>query len=232
MLGSLIGEAYLSHPKFYVAVDCVIFGYEEGKLKLLVYPRRFEPSYHSWSLMGGFVQEKETMDEAALRVLKLTVGLKDIYLEQLGGFSDPQRDPGARVISMAYYALVRLSEHDTKFIEKNGAKWCAIDELPELVFDHQQMVDKALERLQLKATYNLIGSELLPKFFTLTDMINLYNAVFQRTFDQGNFRKKITKLNILEKTTIKETNSSKRGAFYYKFKQNLNHDNYDRIVKN
>ncbi len=225
-------EAYNVHPKFHVAVDCVIFGYEDDELKLLIYPRRFEPSYRDWSLMGGFVQESESMDAAARRVLELTVGLKDIFLEQVRGFSDPSRDTGDRVISMAYYALMRIDEFDKSLVAPYGGQWCPLNELPNLIFDHAQMVEEALQRLQFKATYELIGKELLPELFTLTQLNNLYNAIFQKTFDQGNFRKKIASLNVLERTSLKQTTTSKRGAYFYKFKDDVDHSDYDRIVKN
>jgi len=218
-------------PKHHVAVDCVIFGYEEDELKLLLYPRRFEPHYHDWSLMGGFVQHNESMDSAARRILNLTVGLEDIYLDQVGGFSEPERDPGARVISMAYYSLIRINEYDKDLVAQKGGKWFSIKELPELVFDHKQMVENALKKLQHKATYELIGKDLLPELFTLTQLNNLYNAIFLRNFDAGNFRKKIASLKVLQRLSTKETDTSKRGAYFYKFKDIIDHNGYDRIVK-
>jgi len=227
----LISEKYTRHPTYYVAVDCVIFGYEDDQLKLLVYPRRLEPSYLQWSLMGGFVGADESLEEAARRVLKLTVGLDNIFLEPVVPFSAPGRDPGGRVISMAYYALIRINEHDKKLTDTHGGQWMPIDDVPELVFDHNKMVEQALEKLRHKASLQLIGKELLPELFTLTQLNNLYNAIFQREFDQGNFRKKIASLKVLKQTDIKQTNTSKRGAFYFKFKEDVNHDAYDRIVK-
>jgi len=223
--------SYNEHPKFHVAVDCVIFGYENDEVKLLLYPRRFKPSYQDWSLMGGFVQENESMDMAARRVLKLTVGLENIYLDQVGGYSNPKRDPGGRVISLAYYSLIRINEHDKDLVNQYGGKWFPISKVPELVFDHSQMVKDALAKLQQVATYKLIGKELLPECFTLTQLNNLYNAIFQRTFDAGNFRKKLASLKILKKQATKQTDTSKRGAFYYKFSHDADSISYDRIVK-
>jgi len=220
-----------NQPKYHVAVDCVIFGYEDDELKLLLYPRRFEPHYHDWSLMGGFVQDGESMDSAARRILKLTVGLEDIYLDQVGGFSEPERDPGGRVISMAYYSLIRINEYDKDLVAQRGGKWFSISGFPTLVFDHAEMVENALKKLQHKATYELIGKDLLPDSFTLTQLNNLYNAIFQRNFDAGNFRKKIASLKVLDRMTTKQTDTSKRGAFYFRFKENIDHNIYDRIVK-
>ncbi|MDZ7605716.1 MAG: DNA mismatch repair protein MutT [Cyclobacteriaceae bacterium] len=222
---------YSVHPKFPLAVDCVVFGYEKDELKLLLYPRLFEPAKGMWSLMGGFVGENESLDAAVNHVLKMTVGLENIYMEQVGAFSEPTRDPGGRVISIAYYALIRIDEHDTDLVGEKGGKWWPITSIPELIFDHNQMVDNALRKLQNNATFNLIGKDLLPHHFTLTQLNNLYNAIFQRNFNAGNFRKKLTSLNALEKLSEKETVSSKRGAFYYKFKTNTEDIQYDRIVK-
>lgn len=222
---------YSQYPKFHVAVDCVIFGYENEELKLLLYPRVFEPLKGKWSLMGGFVREKESMDEAALRVLKDRVGLENIYLEQVGGFSGINRDPGGRVISMAYYALIRIDEHDRDLANEFGAIWWPVTNLPEMVFDHNEMVDQGLKLLQRKASIDLVGRELLPEKFTLTQLNNLYNAIFQKQFDAGNFRKKLSTLNMLEKLKVKDTSSSKRGAFYYKFKEKPETHHIDRIVK-
>jgi len=222
---------YDKYSKHYVAVDCVIFGYEDDVLKLLLYPRSFEPSLGKWSLMGGFVGEKESMDKAALRVLKQTVGLDKIFMEQVQGFSEPDRDPGGRVISMAYYALIRIDQHDKELVRKHGAHWWPITQLPDLIFDHNKMIEKALERLQRKASLDLVGKELLPDLFTLTQLHNLYNAIFQKQFDAGNFRKKIASIDVLERTSHKDTSNSKRGAYYFKFKRAPSHENSERIVK-
>lgn len=224
-------DLYSEHPKIPVAVDCVIFGYEDDELKLLLYPRRFAPHKGEWSLMGGFVQENESMEDTVERVLQLTVGLENIYVDQVGAYSDPTRDPGGRVISMAYYALIRIDEHDRALVDRKGGKWWPIIERPDLIFDHNNMVEDALERLQNKATFKLMGKELLPKYFTLTQLNNLYNAIFQRKFNAGNFRKKLASLDVLDKLKTKDTNSSKRGAYFYKFKKEPKKGQYERIVK-
>ncbi len=223
--------SYIIHPKYHVSVDCVIFGYEHDELKLLLYPRRFTPSEGEWSLMGGFVQENESLEMTSARVLKQTVGLENIFMEQVGGFSDPNRDPGDRVISMAFYALIRINEHDRELVNVNGARWWSITDAPPLIFDHSKMVQQALEKLQQIASYKLIGKELLPELFTLTQLHNLYNAIFQRNFDAGNFRKKLASLNVLERTAIKETSTSKRGAYLYRFTPQSDLILQPRIVK-
>jgi ADP-ribose pyrophosphatase YjhB (NUDIX family) len=224
-------ELYQIHPRYHVAVDCVILGYQDDEIKLLLYPRSFEPYKGKWSLLGGFVQENESADEAAARILKQTTGLEQIFLEQVAVFSNPNRDPEARVISLAYYALIRIDLHDEERVKENGAYWIPINKLPNLIFDHQQMFEKALVKLQQKAGYSLCGSELLPEMFTLIQLRKLYEAIFQREFDPGNFRKKILSLNALEKMNEKDVSESRKGAFYYKAKSNMDEIGIDRIVK-
>ncbi len=224
-------ELYSNHPKYFVAVDCVIFGYRNEELCLLLYPRGFEPSRGSWSLMGGFIQNNESSDDAAKRVLKQTTGLKEIFMEQVETFAQPTRDSEARVISIAYYALSRMDEPDEKCIREHGAHWWPITTLPELIFDHEQMTRKALIKLQQKSGYNLVGKELLPERFTLMQLRKLYEAIFQREFDAGNFRKKILSLNILQRLDIKNYSESKKGAFYYKCQNSESEKIFDRIVK-
>jgi ADP-ribose pyrophosphatase YjhB (NUDIX family) len=199
-----------------VAVDCVILGYQDEEIKLLLYPRSFEPYKGNWSLLGGFVQDDESADEAAARILKQTTGLEQIFLEQVASFSEPGRDPEARVISLAYYALIRIDLHDEECVKENGAYWLSINKLPKLIFDHEEMFEKSLIKLQQKAGYSLVGSELLPGMFTLIQLRKLYEAIFRREFDPGNFRKKILSLDVLEKLEIKDASESKKGAFYYR----------------
>lgn len=224
-------ELYKGHPRHYVAVDCVILGYQDEEIKLLLYPRSFEPYKGKGSLLGGFVQENESADEAAARILEQTTGLKQIYQEQVAAFSDPHRDPEARVISLAYYALIRIDLHDEERVKENGAYWVSVRKLPQLIFDHQQMFEKALVKLQQKASYSLCGSELLPEKFTLIQLRKLYEAIFQKEFDPGNFRKKMLSLGVLEKLNEKDASESRKGAFYYKVKSNDVDKEVDRIVK-
>ena len=224
-------ELYKIHPQHYVAVDCVIMGYQDEEIKLLLYPRSFEPYKGKWSLLGGFVQDNESADDAAARILKQTTGLEQIFLEQVASFSEPNRDLEARVISLAYYALIRIDLHDEDRVKENGAYWVSINKIPNLIFDHQEMFEKALVKLQQKAGYSLCGSELLPEMFTLIQLRKLYEAIFQREFDPGNFRKKILSLGVLEKLSVKDASESRKGAFYYKAKSNIGEIDVNRIVK-
>ncbi|MBN2744327.1 MAG: NUDIX hydrolase [Marinilabiliaceae bacterium] len=227
----MLSQSYKQYPKHYVAVDCAIFGYEEGEIKLLLYPRGFEPSIGKWSLMGGFVQEDESLEQAAFRVLLQTTGLRDIFLEQVAAFSKPDRDPGARVISMTFVALIRIDKHDKDLVRENGAHWWPVTKLPAMVFDHLEIVEKALDFLQQRAANELIGRELLPDMFTLMQLRNLYEAIFQRPFDPGNFRKKALSLDVLERLNVKNTTESKKGAFYYRFVKDAGDKKVERMVK-
>ncbi|MBA7553955.1 hypothetical protein ES705_46560 [subsurface metagenome] len=219
------------YPKQHVAVDCIIFGYEDDKLKLLLSQRKFEPAKGKWSLMGGWVAENETVEKAAERVLFQITGLKDIYLEQVHVFSKPQRDPGGRVISTAFYAMIRIDKHDKDLVEEHGARWWKFDRQPNLIFDHNQMVKYAHEKLKLKASYELIGANLLPGKFTILQLRTLYQAIFQRQIDPGNFRKKIFSLKVLERLNDKNTSDSKKGAYYYQFRKYTEELVNERIVK-
>ena len=131
---------YNINPQFYVSVDCIIFGFDKGSLKLLLLKRNFEPAKGSWSLMGGFVQDGESVDDAAKRVLAELTGLENVYMEQVGTFGEVDRDPGERVISVAYYALININEYDRNLVQQHNAHWAEINEIPPLVFDHPQMV--------------------------------------------------------------------------------------------
>ena len=140
---------YTGYPKIHVAVDCVVFTYDNGQLKVLLYPRNLEPYKGDWSLMGGFVANQESLEDAARRVLLQTVGLHDIFLEQVAAFSQPDREPTERVISMAFYALICNDSHNSELVEAHKGEWFPITDLPLLVFDHKNMIDIALQRLQI-----------------------------------------------------------------------------------
>jgi 8-oxo-dGTP diphosphatase len=223
-------EYYHGQHKYLLAVDCVVFGYEKDELKLLLYPRGFEPVKGKWSLMGGFVQEQESCKEAACRILLQTTGLGNIFLQEVGTFSDPLREPFTRVISVGWYALIRIHKHDLDLVREHGAVWWPISALPELIFDHSEMIRKAMIRLQQKARYSLVGSELLPEKFTLLQLRKLYEAIYQRDFDPGNFRKKILSLELLERTEEKNFTESRKGAYYYIIGNNVKETETDRIV--
>jgi len=222
-------KLYSEHSKFYNAVDCIIFGYDvtEKEIKLLLLKRSFEPAKGKWSLAGGFIKPDESLNAAASRVLLSLTGLKNVYMKQLYSYGDINRDPGARVISTAYWALIKIKDIDKNLSKINCAHWQSMNNLPDLIFDHKDMVTRALCELQTQIKIKPIGFELLPEKFTLVQLLDLYEAIYQRTIDKRNFRKKILMMNILEKLDEKEKVTSKKGAFYFKFIK----ENYKKLVR-
>jgi 8-oxo-dGTP diphosphatase len=223
-------KLYSGHPGHLVAVDCIVFGYDilEKEIKLLLIKRSFDPAKGLWSLAGGFVEENESLDQAASRVLCKLTGLEIIYLEQFYSYGEIERDPGARVISIAYFALIAIRDIDEELTERNGAHWRSIARLPDLIFDHNAMVKRALTNLHNQLKVKPVGFELLPEKFTLVQLQDLYEAIYQRKVDKRNFRKKILSMGILEKLEEKEKEKSKKGAYYYKF----NEEEYKRLKLN
>ncbi|MCD8092463.1 MAG: NUDIX domain-containing protein [Bacteroides sp.] len=210
---------YSSNPKFYVAIDCIIFGFNEGELSLLLLKRNFEPAMGEWSLMGGFVQDGESVDDGTKRVLNELTGLDNVYMEQVGTFGEINRDPGERVISIAYYALININEYDWELVQQHNAFWVNINDLPDLIFDHPQMVEQARKLMQQKASTEPIGFNLLPKLFTLSQLQSLYEAIYGEAIDKRNFRKRIAEIDYIEKTDKIDKTGSKRGAALYKFNE-------------
>jgi ADP-ribose pyrophosphatase YjhB (NUDIX family) len=221
---------YSKHSKILVAVDSIIFGFNENdhELKLLLLKRNFEPAKGEWSLMGGFVNPTESLDTAAKRIVLQLTGLEDVYMEQLYAFGEPCRDPGGRIISVSYFSLIKINDHDRKRAKENGASWISLSEIPELIFDHTIMVEKALRKLRIRARTQPIGFELLPEKFTIPQIQRLYEAIYQTPFDKRNFRRKLLAMGLLEKLNEKEKETSKKGAFYYQF----NKEKYKELVQN
>jgi 8-oxo-dGTP diphosphatase len=217
---------YSDKQKVYVAVDCIIFGFDNENLKLLLIKRDFEPGKDQWSLMGGFLHEDESLDHSAQRILKKLTGLGNIFLEQLYTYGETHRDPGARVLSVAYYALIRTEDYDETLGDKYGAKWFKISKVPQLVFDHNELADKALRRLKRKSRTEPIGFNLLPEKFTIPQMQSLYEAINQEKLDKRNFRRKILSMNLLTKLEEKERENSRKGAYLFRFDKKK----YDELV--
>jgi len=218
---------YQEQVKFYVAVDCIILGFNNNELNVLLYKRNFEPMKGEWSLMGGFVRSDESLDEAATRVLTDCTGIDTIFMEQIGAYGDITRDYGERVISVAYYALVNMNDFSEVLLEQYNAKWTKVTGVPQMIFDHKLMLTDALSRLKRKAATRPIGFNLLPEKFTLPQLQCLYEAIYQTPLDKRNFRKKLNAMDILEKLDEKDKKNSKRGAFYYMF----NKEKYDRLLE-
>lgn len=210
---------YKKYDRFLLAIDCIIFGFDGARLKALLIKRGFSPEQGKWSLMGGFVKEGEGVDDAASRILYQLTGLDNVFMEQLHCFGDVGRDPGGRVISIAYYALIRLEDYNTSLLQEHEARWFDLNRVPPLIFDHKKMLKLAKERLQQKVVNHPVGFALLPDKFTLPQLQALYEAIYEAPLDKRNFTKKILSLQILNKLNEKEKTTSRKGAFYYVFDQ-------------
>ncbi|HZL08511.1 MAG TPA: NUDIX domain-containing protein [Prolixibacteraceae bacterium] len=221
---------YSEHEKFHVAVDSIIFGYDEDErdLKVLLLKRNFQPAKGEWSLMGGFLKNDEAIDDAAKRILNQLTGLTDVYMEQLYTFGEVERDPGAHILSVAYFALIKINSSDLELVKNHGATWIPISSMPKLIFDHSAMIDRALKKLQIRARTQPIGFELLPDKFTIPQLQGLYEAIYNKTLDKRNFRRKLLSMDLLEKQEEKEKESSRKGAWYYRFDQKKYEDLLNR----
>jgi 8-oxo-dGTP diphosphatase len=215
-----------------LTVDIVVFGfdseYSDDDLKVMLIQRDLVPFEGGWALPGGFVRVDETLDDAARRELAEETGLKDIYLEQLYTFGAIDRDPRERIVTVAYYALVNLEGHDVQAsTDARNAAWFALSDLPELAFDHQQILDTAHQRLRGKVRYQPIGFELLPDRFTLRQLQHLYEVILDRELDKRNFRKKVLAMEIVKETKEIEKDVAHRAARLYRFDKRT----YDRLTK-
>jgi 8-oxo-dGTP diphosphatase len=208
---------YKNIDPLYLAVDCIIFGFDGNDLKVLLIKRGFEPEKGKWSLMGGFINKDESVDDGAKRVLHNLTGLEDIFMKQLHVFGEIGRDPVARTVSVSYYALVNIHDYDNKLVREHEAHWFTVNKIPDLIFDHKEMITKAIESLKKDAKYSPVRFELLPKKFTLPQLKRLYDCIMGKDHDVRNFSKKILSTGMLIKLNEKDNNSSKKGAFLYRF---------------
>ena len=208
---------YSEHSKVWVSVDCIIFGFEADKLKLLIGRRQMDPGRGEWSLYGGFVGNDESLSEAASRVVFQLTGLKKLYLRQVGPYRAIDRDPGERVISVAYCALINVKDYDDKLREKYNLEWVSLPDLPQLYSDHNRMVNDAIGQLRRRINTEPISFNLLPDLFTLTQLQHVYEAVLENEIDKRNFRKRIKQIDFIEKTELIDKLTSKRGAALYRF---------------
>ena len=198
-------QYYSEHSQVWVSVDCIVFGFEDNKLKLLIGRRHMDPGRGEWSLYGGFVKNDESLEDAASRVLQDLTGLNKIYMKQVGAFGAIDRDPGERVISVAYCALINVKDY----------------ELPRLYSDHNIMVQKAITMLQRRINTEPLSFNLLPDLFTLTQLQHVYEAILGEEIDKRNFRKRIKQIDFIEKTELIDKLTSKRGAALYRFNKKM-----------
>jgi ADP-ribose pyrophosphatase YjhB (NUDIX family) len=221
---------YQKQTRFLFAVDCIIFGFDGQAIKLLLIQRGFEPEKGRWSLMGGFVQANESAEDAAVRILKSLTGLEGVYLEELNVFSVPRRDPIERTISVAYFALIDIHQYEKQLTGEYHPEWVPLNKIPDLIFDHSNMVALAKEKLKYRAVFHPILFELLPDKFTLPQLLNLYQEIFNITFDKRNFIRKLLATGFLIRQKDKEKTSSKKGAFYYKLNKKKYKAHFHEII--
>ena len=208
------------YPRPALTVDCVVFGMDEGDLKVLLIKRGVEPFLGKWALPGGFVRMEESLEEEA--------GIRPSHMEQLYTFGEPGRDPRGRVVTVAYFALVKLSDHRVHAsTDAREAAWFSVWDTPKLAFDHAEVLGTALQRLKGKVRYQPIGFELLPPKFTLTQLQRLYEIILERQLDKRNFRKKILSMDLLEELDEVEQDVSHRAARLYRF----DHKKYKQLEK-
>jgi len=214
----LKGKYTYEYPRPAVTTDCVIFGFDDGELKILLIERGIEPYLGKWALPGGFIDMDENAESCARRKLVQETGLKNIYMEQLYTFSAVNRDPRYRVVSIAYYALVKLSDyHAQAGTDATRIEWFSISDVPELAFDHTDILQKAKERLKGKIKYQPIGFELLPEKFTMPELHHLYETVLQTKLDDRNFRKKMLGYNLLIDLKELQRGARNRAPKLYSF---------------
>ncbi|MBN1438004.1 MAG: NUDIX hydrolase [Anaerolineales bacterium] len=203
-----------------VAVDVVIFRLEQDALKVLLIRRAFAPHRGKWALPGGFVGIGESLEDAALREMEEETGVRDVYLEQLYTFGDPGRDPRGRVVTVAYFALLSKDVEVRPGEEAARAAWHPVDRVPELAFDHADILAYALRRLRYKLEYSAVGFELLPDEFTLSELQKAYETVLAEKLDKRNFRSRILEAGILASTRRYRTAPGQgRPARLYRYRQ-------------
>ena len=221
---------YASQPHYLAAVDCIVFGFDGQHLKLLLVKRGLEPEFNKWSLVGGFIMQDESPEDAAVRVLKKNTGLEGIYLEQFQVYGKPDRDPIERTLSIAYFALIDISKYQSQLNTDFQAEWFLISEIPKLIFDHDTMVADASKKLRYKAALHPILFELLPKKFTLPQLQSLFEEVNDTKIDTRNFNRKINSIGLLIRLDEKDKSGSKKGAYYYKLDKKRYRSNFQNIL--
>ena len=224
------GEKYIQEENFIeaVTIDCVVFGFNEGKMEVLLVKHAEGISKDKWGLPGGWITEKESIDDSAKRVLRDLTGLDNIFLEQLQAFGEPNRFPASRVITIGYYALVKSEDYEIAAgFTASEAKWFLVEELPELIYDHKMIFEAAQEKLRNRVRQAPIGFNLLPEKFTLLELMHLYEEILDVKMDKPNFRRKFLKMKLLVDIGEKQKDVSHRAAKLYSFDEEV----YQKLTK-
>lgn len=207
---------YAGQTRVLAAVDCIIFGFDGENLKVLLMKRVMMPEKNKWSLIGSFVARSESLEQAAIRILKKFTGIEGLYMHQLHTFSDPARDPLERTLSTAFTTLIDIHQYEKQIIKDYHAEWFPVSHKPALIFDHDLMMKMAQQELRYQAAFHPILFEMLPEKFTIPQLQNLYEGVYETRFDNRNFSRKVLSSDLLTKLNEKDKMGSKKGAFYFK----------------
>ncbi|MCF0243988.1 MAG: NUDIX domain-containing protein [Bacteroidaceae bacterium] len=208
-------EFYTQHAKVHVSVDCIVFGFDDKKLKLLIGRRKIEPGKGQWALYGGFVGADESLDDAAARVLSELTSIQTTYMAQVGTFGELNRAEGERVISVAYAVLINVKDYHRELLEQHKLEWVDITDIPPMFADHGKMISQAIKMLRRRISYEPLTFSLLPEMFTLTQLQNVYEAILDTELDKRNFRKRIKQMDYIKQSGLIDKQTSKRGAALY-----------------
>ena len=209
-----------------ISVDCVIFGFDENELKVLLIKSDLKKFESKWSLLGDLVSNHEDLDQAAYRVLKARTGMDDVYLEQVKAFGEVNRHPAARVVTVAYCSLINIQHHKLEILD-NELHWHRVTTLSEMAFDHKRILDACYQWLQKRIQEHPLGFSLLPQKFSLRELQNLYEAILNVKLDRRNFRKKFFTMGLLEDTLEMETEVPHRPGKLYRF----NYEKYQKMER-
>ncbi len=210
-------QFYNEYSRVLVSVDCIIFGFDGNGLQLLVGKRNMDPGRGEWSLYGGFVGSNENLEDAANRVILELTGMKGLYIRQVGAFGRVDRDPGERVISVAYCTLINVEDYDDRLRVEHGLEWVSLNTLPQLYSDHNKMITDAIAQIRRRINHEPLSFKLLPNLFTLTQLQHVFEAVMGEEIDKRNFRKRVKDIEFIEKTDLIDKVTSRRGAALYRF---------------
>ena len=220
-------KSFNNHQNPSLAVDLVVFGYQQRTLSVLLLNRNEAPFKNIWTLPGAFLQIDERFKDTCSRVLKTKLGMDDVYLEQLYAFDEPERDPRGRVVSVVYYALINPKNFAiTAGSMANDVQWVDIEQMPELGFDHADIFTQALERLRARIISSPVGFELLEDLFTMPELHDLYECILDRSMDRRNFRRKILDAQYIINTGKKREGAQNRHPDIYKFNKKLPKDSF------
>ena len=224
-------QFYNEYSKVLVSVDCIIFGFDGNNLQVLIGKRQMDPGRGEWSLYGGFVGLNESLETAANRVILELTGMKGLYIRQVGAFGKVDRDPGQRVISVAYCALINVVDYDDRLRVEHGLEWVSLKDLPQLYSDHNTMINDAISQIRRRINHEPLSFKLLPDLFTLTQLQHVFEAVMGEEIDKRNFRKRVKDIDFIEKTELIDKVTSKRGAALYRFNKKAYEEDPSFILK-